>query len=135
RALSAWTWVEANPNVIFANNDGTNSLGAGNQEVSDADRATYHTALAIELYRLTGDAAFQAVVEANYDDANYSVVGYYVAAWQQHFHDYFLDYAVLPEASPGYKATILDRYMGGIVSDDNLGSLTAHPDPYMAHVA
>lgn len=135
RALLAWDWVEANPNVIFANNDGSNDLGAGNQEVSDDDRQLWHTVLAVELYRLTGDAAFKAVFEADFEDEHYGPIGYYVAAWQLQFHDYYLDYAALPDADPTVRSTFLDRYLGGLDSDDNLGALTAHPDPYMAYVA
>src|SRR5690606_38421798 len=39
------------------------------------------------------------------------------------------------DASSEVLSVFLERYMSGLGSDDNLGALTAHPDPYLAYVA
>ncbi len=61
RALKAWAWSEANPNVTFYNNDSRDNslgLGAGQQEVDDATRIEKRFAAASYLYMLTGETRF-----------------------------------------------------------------------------
>lgn len=61
RALKAWAWADANPNVLYNNNDeskqaGSSGLGAGNQETDDAGRLSSKFQAATYLYDLTGEA-------------------------------------------------------------------------------
>ncbi|MEQ9506815.1 MAG: glycoside hydrolase family 9 protein [Hyphomonas sp.] len=65
-ALAAWKWSEANPAVTFFNNDARNKsegLGTGQQEVDPRYRRIKRFAAAIYLAALTGDEAFEPVVE------------------------------------------------------------------------
>lgn len=145
RAVDAWEWAEENPSVQFYNNDGTNSLGAGQQEL-DWDGAPwaielYKNNLAMELYRLSGEEPYLAFLEENYDvsrggsDAAYNGLNYYVAGWDQHFHDTYLLLATLGGVSSEVSRTILERYTSALGSDQNFGMLAGAPDPYLAYTA
>ena len=60
RGEKAWDWAIANPNVVFRNNEGTSAgLGAGQQEVDDAGRATKKTTAAIYLFAATGASTYR----------------------------------------------------------------------------
>lgn len=70
RAKRAWDWAEANPDVIFKNNDeGQGSLGlaAGQQEVDDKGRTAKRMVAAAYLSALTGERAYARVVEQLYN--------------------------------------------------------------------
>ncbi len=65
-AISAWEWAEANPDVVFRNNDAasqTEGLGAGQQEVNDKTRMVMRMTAAAHLFALTGDNQYGAIVE------------------------------------------------------------------------
>lgn len=146
RALAAWSWAEENPSVKFYNNDGSNSLGAGQQEL-DWDGAPWGIGLfknsfAMELYRLTADASFLEYFEENYaltrgssGDAAYGGLNYYVAGWEQQFHDAYLLLATTEGVSAEVAQTITERYVSALGSDQNFGTLAEPPDPYMAFTA
>ncbi len=71
-ALAAWNWAEANPNVIFQNNDPasqTEGLGAGKQEVDEKSRAIKRHTAAARIFELTGDAAIGTIVEDMLSDS------------------------------------------------------------------
>ena len=69
RALDAWAWAEANPDVKFYNNSeeqGSSGLAAGQQEV-ERDRLDKKELIAVtQLYGLTGDADFVRQAERLY---------------------------------------------------------------------
>jgi len=138
RAEDAWDWATANPALTFFNNDstrGTQGVGAGQQEISPTDLALFKNCLAVELYRLTGTAKYKTFFEANYDKDEYGPLNGYVAAWQIYFHDYYLDYVMLSDATPTVKAAIVAGFNGGMANADNFGFLASEPDPYMAYVS
>jgi endoglucanase len=71
RAIQAWGWAAAHPQVLYYNNDnslqpGSAGLGSGRQEMSDADRLFAKFEAAVYLYELTGEAAYQDFILANY---------------------------------------------------------------------
>ena len=73
RALRAWNWAEANPNVIFKNNDaeqGSEGLAAGQQEVGPERLKKKILMSAIYMFRITGERKYARQVEALYDDLN-----------------------------------------------------------------
>lgn len=146
RALKAWGWAEENPSVKFYNNDGTNSLGAGQQELDWSGTPwaieLYKNNFAMELYRLTDEASYLEYLEANYDvtrgtsgDAAYSGLNYYVAGWDQAFHDAYLLLATAEGVSSTVSETIVDRYVSALGSDQNFGMLAEEPDPYLGFTA
>lgn len=64
-ARAAWAWSEANPGVTFYNNDarnGSEGLGAGQQEVDPKFHNAKRFSAAAYLSALTGDAVFEPVV-------------------------------------------------------------------------
>lgn len=135
RAVAAWGWADANPAVVFRNNEGAAvGIGAGQQEVDANTLAVYKNCVAVELYRLTGDATYKDFFDDNFDAEAYGPINYYVAAWDMRYHDYYLDYAALPDADGTVKSTFLDRFLSGMDSDDNFGMLTLNADPYLAYV-
>lgn len=65
-AEAAWNWAEANPAVVFRNNDPasqTEGLGAGQQEVNDRTRMILRMTAAAHLFALTGDTLYGDVVD------------------------------------------------------------------------
>ena len=73
RALRAWNWAEANPNVIFKNNDaeqGSQGLAAGQQEVGPERLKKKILMSAIYMFRITGERKYARQVEALYDELN-----------------------------------------------------------------
>ncbi len=136
RAENAWTYAVANPDVEFQNNSGDAvGIGSGQQEVDADTRTLFMNCLAVELYRLTGDAKYKSYFEAHYDEGNYGVLGGYVAAWEAHYHDYYLDYAALPDADATVKDDFVSHFTAGMAGADNFGFLATEPDPYMAYVS
>jgi hypothetical protein len=72
RAVKAWTWADANPNVLYYNNDdskqaGSGGLGAGQQEVDDAGRLFSKFEAATHLFELTGEASYKTFAESNWN--------------------------------------------------------------------
>ena len=71
RAVEAWNWAEANPNVIFKNNDaeqGSEGLAAGQQEVS-AERLQKKILIsAVYMFKITGQRKYARQVERIYDE-------------------------------------------------------------------
>ena len=69
RAIKAWTWAQAHPDVTFYNNDPrdhSEGLAAGQQEPDAHGRAAKALVAAIYLYDLTGDDTYRAYVDAHY---------------------------------------------------------------------
>ncbi|MEM7728675.1 MAG: glycoside hydrolase family 9 protein [Pseudomonadota bacterium] len=69
RALRAWDWAEANPEVQFHNNSeahGTDDLGAGQQEVGSDRLLRKRVVAAAYLFMLTGEERFCQVVDRLY---------------------------------------------------------------------
>ena len=72
RAVKAWRWAEANPNVKFWNNDprsNSEGLAAGQQEVGADRLAKKKLIAAVHMAILTGDPYFNGVIGKLYDTA------------------------------------------------------------------
>lgn len=73
RAIRAWNWAEANPNVIFKNNDaeqGSEGLAAGQQEVGPERLKKKILMSAIYMFKITGERKYARQVEAIYEQIN-----------------------------------------------------------------
>lgn len=71
RAVKAWNWAEANPNVIFKNNDaehGSEGLAAGQQEVGPDRLQKKILMSAIYMFKITGQRKYARQVETIYKD-------------------------------------------------------------------
>lgn len=132
RAENAWTWAVANPDVIFRNNEGASAgLGAGQQEVDDAGRATKKTIAAIYLFAATGSATYRSHVDANANNATS-----WVSPWNEPELSAWLYYASLPDATTNIATTIKSQYQSALNSaNDNWKAVRNGDDPYRVHLS
>ncbi len=136
RAAQAFAWADANPSVIFKNNDsasGTSGLGSGQQETDDYGRTAFKLDAATQLFRATGDAKYQTFVDANYTKSHLIANGNYVAEWDVALQDALLEYADDSRATAAVSTAIHDAYSKG-VSSNLTATLDAQSDPYMAYL-
>ena len=71
--MKAWNWAEANPNVMFKNNDaeqGSEGLAAGQQEVGPERLQKKILMSAVYMFKITGQRKYVRRVEAIYNDVN-----------------------------------------------------------------
>lgn len=137
RAENAWNWAVANPNVTFRNNDsanGSEGLGAGQQETDDRGRFIAKLIAAIYLYDLTGKQVYRDFVESNYADTNLIRWNNYVSPYEGGVQMALLTYASIPGAAPATATAIRNAYRAGMESEWFWGKITGQDDPYMAHI-
>jgi endoglucanase len=106
RAVKAFAWAQAHPDVTFYNNDPrdhSQGLAAGQQEPDARGRAQKALAAAVYLFDLTGDTSYRAYVDAHYDDGK----GDYDAT------EPLLYYAGLTGATPEVARAIKDSFVAG----------------------
>lgn len=130
RAEQAWDWAAANPGVTFYN---SGSIGAGEQEVDDHGRLIKRLSAAVYLFELTGDPQYRAAFDADYDQTQLMGSGY-LDVFAMEEHDSLLAYTQVDGATAAVVDDILAAYAGGLEGDNNLGTLTADPDPYLAQL-
>ncbi len=134
RAVRAWTWAQANPAVIFHNNDAASpGLAAGDQEVDDHGRQVAALDAAVYLFNLTGDDTYRAYIDAHWREAN---IG---KGFELDF-DYpgnapLLDYAANPAATPEVAKTIRAAFADEWEGPEGWGAITDHTDPYGGYMA
>ncbi|HEX6706203.1 MAG TPA: glycoside hydrolase family 9 protein [Albitalea sp.] len=138
RAKKAWDWANANPDVLFYNNDssrGTAGLGAGQQETDDNGRAQLKLVAAVYLYALTGDAAYRSYVDAHYTEAP-MFASWWLSPFTAGVTRPLLYYASLPGATADTANAIRSRYPQLWARDDysGWGAVKAQRDPYRAFV-
>lgn len=138
KAIAAWNWASANPNVTFNNNsdsNGSKGLAAGNQETNDLGRKTSRLGAALYLYDLTGEASYLNYFNSNYKDMP-------LVAWYNGISQYFLEsqslqlyYLSLPGISSTVAQDIRSRTKIAIYnSRDFADALTSELDPYRAFI-
>ena len=138
RALRAWAWAEANPQVLYYNNDdsrqpGSSGLGAGQQEMDDANRSMAKVIAAIYLFEQTGEASYLAFIDANQAAL---IPSWGVSQWSVTAQDALLYYSRLPGATPGVAQSIQSRFLQEVTSKgDQLPAFTTGTDPYRAPMA
>ena len=137
RAERAWAWADANPSVLFQNNDASNGsqgLGAGQQETDDRGRLISKMISAVFLYDLTGNTTYRDFVDANYGQANLIRYTNYVSAYESGTQDALLYYASLPGATASVADAIRTNYINGMNSEWQWGKITSQADPYLAFI-
>ncbi|WP_437779077.1 glycoside hydrolase family 9 protein [Sorangium sp. So ce1097] len=136
RAERAWAWADANPAVIFRNNDaesGTSGLGAGQQETDDYGRLSLQVEAACYLFDATGDTVYRDVVDANYEKIHLMEWSFaYPFEVQQQAA--LLHYSGVPGATAAVAEAIRSTYRAAMDGDDNLAAFRAGVDPYLAHL-
>ena len=136
RAEDAWNWAEANPNVVFWNNDearGTEGVGYGQQEVDEEGRREKKLSAAIYLARATGGRRYHAYVAANYRSS--SLVGnFYTDPFRMVPTRALLQYAEAPGADEAVVGVIEQRYADAMAHENLWAATDAARDPYRAHI-
>jgi hypothetical protein len=138
RAKQAYTWAEANPAVFFYNSQ--NGVGSGEQEVPqnqpDRDNAltVKHLQAALYLFEATGETTYR-----DYFDQHYSNVGLIKTSYADNFHgeeqETLLEYTHAANATASVTQSIKTAYGSALGSGQNLGSVAAPADPYLAPLA
>ncbi|MFA9388601.1 MAG: glycoside hydrolase family 9 protein [Prolixibacteraceae bacterium] len=136
-AIKGYQWAEANPNVLFNNNDAayqSGGLGAGQMETDDYGRLMAKLRAAAFLFEATGESAYR-----DFFDANYNTV--HLMAWNFAYpfegsnQTTLLYYANLPDATPSVSKTIKDTFRNAMLSgSENFPAYTGRKDPYLAHI-
>ena len=137
RAKKAWDWANANPSVLYYNNDdskqpGSSGLAAGQQEMDDSDRLFAKVEAAVYLYELTGDAGYRSFVESNYTSI---VPKYGPTQWDTHRQEALLYYTRLPGITESVKFAILTKFITNVTKNvDQLPMVIGKKDPYRAPI-
>ena len=130
RAENAWAWSVANPNVIFRNNEGaTSGLGAGQQEVDNAGRATKKLTAAIYLFAATGSSTYREHVDANATNA-----ATWVDVWNEPELTAWLYYTSLPDATTSIATSVKNQYQTAFNANHNWPAARNAEDPYRAFI-
>jgi hypothetical protein len=136
RAKRAYGWAEANPAVLFKNNDaasGTKGLAAGQQEVGDDTRLSMRVEAAVYLFDATGEDAYRAFVDRNYARMGL-IARNYASPFEAYEQDVLLFYTTIPSSSLPVATAIRDAFARAMASSDNLGAVTTQRDPYRAYL-
>lgn len=137
RAEKAWDWADANPNVIWRNNDaasGTKGIGAGQQETDDYGRLSYKIRASVYLFELTQKQKYHDYFLANYEQTNMFGWNNFVFPFQYNQQKTLLYYTTLAQSNSTAKQKILNSYKLGVLKQDQLLSYTNNDDPYLAHI-
>jgi endoglucanase len=126
-AQKAWTWGNANPNVTFYNSQ--NGVGAGEQEVDAAGLLLKKVQAAVFLFELTGDAAYQSIVDANYTKLMASFDPFHLEPV-----DAALEYAKTKGATASVTAAIDGAFKSNVEGANYFGQLHSNVDPYLAYL-
>jgi hypothetical protein len=134
RAIKAFVWAQAHPEVKFYNNDPrdhSEGLAAGQQEPDAHERALKAVAAAVYLWELTGDDTYRTYVDAHYREAHILSQGVTSEGDYDPTHP-LLHYALLPGATPAVAADIKRAFAAGF---EKPGWAAADDDAYMTHVS
>jgi hypothetical protein len=135
RAIAAWIWATANPDVLYYNNDeskqpGSKGLASGQQEMSATDRLRAQFEAAAYLFEMTGEAEFKAFADANFGTL---LPAWGASMWEVDALESLLYYARLSGATPEVAKSIRQRFLTNLwrASEIFQGSLQ-QADPYRA---
>lgn len=135
-AVDAWNWADANPNVLWMNNDagyGTLGIGAGQQEGTDYDRFTYKMRAASYLYEITNQASYDDYFAANYQNFNMFLWYNTVQPFQSEGQDVLLHHATVTGNST-VASEILSSFEKAMNKEHEFQAVETGKDPYRAHL-
>jgi endoglucanase len=136
-AKNAYSWAEANPNVLWKNNDnasGTAGVGSGQQEVNDYERMGYKMRASAHLYEITEEEKYKTHFEANYTKFN-MFDWYYSYPYEIREQEILLYYTSIKGISSNVKDAILDRYAHTIANNAiNIKAYDQKIDPYNSYI-
>ncbi|MBN1611675.1 MAG: glycoside hydrolase family 9 protein [Polyangiaceae bacterium] len=134
RAIQAWAWGEANPSVMYNNNDdskqpGSSGLGAGNQETDDAGRLFSKFQAAVYLYEITGEDTYKSFAESNW---NKVLPSSGPTEWDMEKADTVMYLAELAGVTASVASAITSQVTTNI--GNQLSAVTSSTDPYRAYL-
>ncbi len=136
KAIAAWDWAVANPAVLFQNNDGTNNLGAGQQDVDDFGRVMKKLEAAVYLYELTDGTGYRDYFDANYTQANLTDATPFASEFEEHIVHFLLYYTELSGATGSVVTNIRNKFNSAMNGSTVWGAITSNggdgSDPYRA---
>lgn len=131
-AISAWTWAQANPNVVFMN---SNLVGAGEQELDSAyGLPMRELEAALYMFEATGSTTYQQYFDANYQQAHMFTYGNYADMFEAETQDTLLDYTLAKGATSSVVKAIQAAYLAGMGSAHNLAAVQGDADPYLSYM-
>lgn len=136
RAVRAWAWASTNPEVTFRNNDaaeGSEGLGAGQQEVDEYGRLVKRVEAAVYLFEITGEAAYQSFVDDNYESLHFMEWSW-ASPFQTAEQEALLHYAALPSATASVAEAIRGTFTRALQGEDNFGAVQTNADAYLAFI-
>ncbi len=137
KAIKAWQWADANPEVIFRNNEsanGSSGLGAGQQEVDNYGRLTKKLRAAAYLFEITGENTYKQYFESNYTQVN-MIQWNFAFPFQTVNQDMLLYYSKLEGVSATVANNIRNVYRNAMVNgSENFPAYNTKKDPYRAHI-
>ena len=134
RATKAWTWADANPSVLYYNNDeskqtGSSGLASGDQETDDAGRLFSKFQAAVFLYEATGDGSYKSFAESNWN----KVLGAgSPTEWDMEKADAAMYFAQLSGVTSSVASAIASQVTTTVGTQ--LSAVTSSKDPYRAYL-
>jgi endoglucanase len=134
RAIKAWTWANANPSVLYYNNDeskqaGSSGLGAGGQEVDDAGRLFSKFQAAVHLYDVTGEDTYKSFAESNW---NKVLTAGAPSEWDMERADVVMHLSRITGVTASVASAIVSQVTTNV--GNQLSSVTGSKDPYRAYL-
>jgi endoglucanase len=134
RAVKAWTWADANPSVLYHNNDdskqpGSGGLAAGDQETDDAGRLFSKLQAATYLYEITGEDSYKSFAESNWNKV-LSASG--PSEWDMEKADTVMYLSQLDGVTASVSSAIVSQVTSNVGSQ--LSAVTSSKDPYRAYM-
>ena len=137
RAVRAWDWAEANPRVLFNNNDpayGSSGLGAGRQELDDYGRIMARLEAAVYLYDVTGERQYRVYFDTHYRQCHL-MQWTYAYPFETTHQEIVLYYTTLDNGTTSVKDRIKTTYKKAMRSGaDNFPAMQSQEDPYFAYL-
>jgi len=134
RAVKAWTWADANPSVLYYNNDeskqtGSSGLASGDQETDDAGRLSSKFQASIFLYEMSGDATYKSFAESNWNKVLSSGGP---TEWDMESANAVMYLSRLSGVTASVASAIVSQVTTNV--GNQLSSVTGSKDPYRAYL-
>jgi endoglucanase len=138
RSESAWKWAGDHPNVLFPNNsssNGSQGVGAGNQETDDLGRITAKLGAALYLYRATSKSTYKTYFENNYMEMPLFKWSTYISQYFFESQDILFQYTLLPDHTPSISNSIKSATLAAAKkSGDFADAILNDKDPYFSFI-
>ncbi len=134
-ALRAWKWAEANPRVLFNNNDPryhSQGLGAGRMEIGEYERGMVRLEAALYLFETTGDVSFRDFFDSHFREARL-IRNHDASPFESTDTETLLDYTTLKNGTPAVQEEIRKAFRDAMTTGAyNLPAQENIMDPYFA---